>query len=287
MGLKKGDASAGEADEAEESSARAASSSSATKEGLAAATTDTATATANATDKDVLETAKVATATSGTDEKTAHSESCPGDGNCTGTGGAHTCSGCPSYNQQQSSRQHLVCANCRTTTTPLWRRDSTGNTICNACGLYFKLHNVHRPVTMKRAVIKRRKRVNIMANSPPLVPQQAHQQHHQRQLQQPPPQYHQRLQYPKPLQRPRTPPSTSTMKASGHDGQGDPKRRRLQSAADPRGGPPMEDYILPKRPANGHPDWSRREQESASYRRNELGAGKLDGIKRVRWTRTF
>ncbi|KAK3815936.1 MAG: hypothetical protein JOS17DRAFT_661199, partial [Linnemannia elongata] len=64
---------------------------------------------------------------------------------------------------------HLVCANCRTTTTPLWRRDSSGNTICNACGLYFKLHNVHRPVTMKRAVIKRRKRVNLLANSPPLA----------------------------------------------------------------------------------------------------------------------
>ncbi|OAQ34781.1 glucocorticoid receptor-like (DNA-binding domain), partial [Linnemannia elongata AG-77] len=59
---------------------------------------------------------------------------------------------------KKANRQHLVCANCRTTTTPLWRRDSSGNTICNACGLYFKLHNVHRPVTMKRAVIKRRKR---------------------------------------------------------------------------------------------------------------------------------
>ncbi|KAH7047754.1 hypothetical protein BKA57DRAFT_394585, partial [Linnemannia elongata] len=85
--------------------------------------------------------------------------SCPGDGNCNGAGGAESCAGCPSYNQHQANRQHLVCANCRTTTTPLWRRDSSGNTICNACGLYFKLHNVHRPVTMKRAVIKRRKRV--------------------------------------------------------------------------------------------------------------------------------
>ncbi|KAK3813972.1 MAG: hypothetical protein J3Q66DRAFT_285066, partial [Benniella sp.] len=64
----------------------------------------------------------------------------------------------PPSQQQQSGRQNLVCANCRTTTTPLWRRDSSGNTICNACGLYYKLHNVHRPVTMKRAVIKRRKR---------------------------------------------------------------------------------------------------------------------------------
>ncbi|KAI8341311.1 hypothetical protein BC941DRAFT_316729, partial [Chlamydoabsidia padenii] len=52
----------------------------------------------------------------------------------------------------------LMCANCRTTTTPLWRRDGDGNTICNACGLYYKLHHVHRPVSMKRSVIKRRKR---------------------------------------------------------------------------------------------------------------------------------
>ncbi|KAI9302186.1 hypothetical protein BJ944DRAFT_140457, partial [Cunninghamella echinulata] len=50
------------------------------------------------------------------------------------------------------------CFNCQTTTTPLWRRDESGNTICNACGLYYKLHHVHRPVTMKRNVIKRRKR---------------------------------------------------------------------------------------------------------------------------------
>ncbi|KAG0285373.1 putative electron transfer flavoprotein subunit, partial [Linnemannia gamsii] len=93
------------------------------------------------------------------DEKQKDGEPCPGDGNCNGAGGNHNCSGCPSYNQQQPpGRQHLICANCRTTTTPLWRRDSEGNTICNACGLYFKLHNVHRPVTMKRAVIKRRKR---------------------------------------------------------------------------------------------------------------------------------
>lgn len=51
-----------------------------------------------------------------------------------------------------------VCANCETTTTPLWRRDAAGRTICNACGLYYKLHLVHRPATMMRTVIKRRKR---------------------------------------------------------------------------------------------------------------------------------
>ncbi|KAI8817301.1 uncharacterized protein EV422DRAFT_500275, partial [Fimicolochytrium jonesii] len=50
------------------------------------------------------------------------------------------------------------CINCDTTSTPLWRRDDKGNAICNACGLYYRLHNTNRPVTMSRAVIKRRKR---------------------------------------------------------------------------------------------------------------------------------
>lgn len=52
-----------------------------------------------------------------------------------------------------------ICANCEATTTPLWRRDANGRTICNACGLYYKLHLVHRPATMMRTVIKRRKRL--------------------------------------------------------------------------------------------------------------------------------
>ncbi|CAG8641364.1 9534_t:CDS:2, partial [Acaulospora colombiana] len=51
-----------------------------------------------------------------------------------------------------------VCSNCNTMNTPLWRRDEEGQTLCNACGLYFKLHHERRPLSMKTDVIKKRQR---------------------------------------------------------------------------------------------------------------------------------
>ncbi|XP_006733111.1 transcription factor GATA-6 [Leptonychotes weddellii] len=60
---------------------------------------------------------------------------------------------CPS-----SRRLGLSCANCHTTTTTLWRRNAEGEPVCNACGLYMKLHGVPRPLAMKKEGIQTRKR---------------------------------------------------------------------------------------------------------------------------------
>uniref|UniRef100_A0A6M2DU08 Putative transcription factor gata-6 isoform x1 n=1 Tax=Xenopsylla cheopis TaxID=163159 RepID=A0A6M2DU08_XENCH len=57
-----------------------------------------------------------------------------------------------------SRRSGVVCANCKTTNTTLWRRNHSGEPVCNACGLYYKLHNVDRPMSMKKEGIQTRKR---------------------------------------------------------------------------------------------------------------------------------
>ena len=47
--------------------------------------------------------------------------------------------------QNTQRRQGTQCSNCNTTTTTLWRRNGTGEPVCNACGLYYKLHGVSDP----------------------------------------------------------------------------------------------------------------------------------------------
>lgn len=99
------------------------------------------------------------------------SGSCPGDGRCNGTGGSDSCLHCPSYlnNSRRNANlqkqdlepenevKMISCQNCGTVNTPLWRRDGQGHIICNACGLYNKMHKFTRPVT-SQDFIKRRKR---------------------------------------------------------------------------------------------------------------------------------
>lgn len=57
-----------------------------------------------------------------------------------------------------NSTVEKICGNCSTTNTVLWRRDGNGGSLCNACGLFFKLHGVNRPLRMKTDVIRKRNR---------------------------------------------------------------------------------------------------------------------------------
>lgn len=57
-----------------------------------------------------------------------------------------------------SQQSPTSCTNCHTQTTPLWRRNPEGQPLCNACGLFLKLHGVVRPLSLKTDVIKKRNR---------------------------------------------------------------------------------------------------------------------------------
>jgi hypothetical protein len=67
-----------------------------------------------------------------------------------------------------NKKEGTQCTNCATTTTPLWRRNPEGEPLCNACGLFLKLHGVVRPLSLKTDVIKKRNRNS--GNSNPIIP---------------------------------------------------------------------------------------------------------------------
>lgn len=63
-------------------------------------------------------------------------------------------SGDKSANKDETKKTE--CSNCHASKTPLWRKDPQGNTLCNACGLFLKLHGTTRPLSLKTDVIKKR-----------------------------------------------------------------------------------------------------------------------------------
>jgi GATA-binding protein len=64
----------------------------------------------------------------------------------------------PGGSKQGEGGAPTTCTNCFTQTTPLWRRNPEGHPLCNACGLFLKLHGVVRPLSLKTDVIKKRNR---------------------------------------------------------------------------------------------------------------------------------
>ena len=52
------------------------------------------------------------------------------------------------------------CTNCFATKTSLWRRDQEGNTVCNSCRLYEKLHGSKRPASLRKDTIVKRTRIS-------------------------------------------------------------------------------------------------------------------------------
>ncbi|KAF7210453.1 erythroid transcription factor isoform X1 [Nothobranchius furzeri] len=64
----------------------------------------------------------------------------------------------PKRRSTVTRRSRTRCSNCETENTSLWRRSAAGEPVCNACGLYYKLHQVRRPLILKREEIQTRNR---------------------------------------------------------------------------------------------------------------------------------
>ncbi|ORY45544.1 GATA-domain-containing protein [Rhizoclosmatium globosum] len=71
-----------------------------------------------------------------------------------------------SSNQSTSSSfSYITCHNCATTETPMWRRDLQGRSVCNACGVYFRVNGVNR-IVKSGASTTIKKRVRVKRTSP-------------------------------------------------------------------------------------------------------------------------
>jgi len=89
------------------------------------------------------------------------------------TGGSNTSSvrSPPAKSKSGNRRTGMICANCQTNTTTLWRRNAQGEPVCNACGLYFKLHGINRIKKTDDIRSRKRKPKNNTTPKEPRKPQ--------------------------------------------------------------------------------------------------------------------
>uniref|UniRef100_A0A087XAM3 Zinc finger transcription factor Trps1 n=1 Tax=Poecilia formosa TaxID=48698 RepID=A0A087XAM3_POEFO len=97
----------------------------------------------------------------------------PGGATAGGGGGGEKQSQIPSQQKEESQSllrrrrgSGVFCANCLTTKTSLWRKNANGGYVCNACGLYQKLHSTPRPLNIIKQnngeqIIRRRTRKRL------------------------------------------------------------------------------------------------------------------------------
>ncbi|KAF7389839.1 hypothetical protein HZH68_011696 [Vespula germanica] len=62
--------------------------------------------------------------------------------------------------ESAARRAGTSCANCKTATTTLWRRNQAGEPVCNACGLYYKLHNQNHWHPFSKGTCKKKMKKN-------------------------------------------------------------------------------------------------------------------------------
>ncbi|KAK2830449.1 hypothetical protein Q5P01_018380 [Channa striata] len=98
-----------------------------------------------------------------------------GGGGGSGSGGGQEGKGGAAKEESQSLLRRrrgsgVFCANCLTTKTSLWRKNANGGYVCNACGLYQKLHSTPRPLNIIKQnngeqIIRRRTRKRLNPDS--------------------------------------------------------------------------------------------------------------------------
>ena len=56
----------------------------------------------------------------------------------------------PENSSSSMARSITSCSNCSTTATSTWRKSKEGRPLCNACGLYLRVHGHSRPASWGR-----------------------------------------------------------------------------------------------------------------------------------------